>query len=192
MTTETPAGKTLMPLSGSSLLANPAGVFLFEATQMTGRSYITLKELAKQLKMDRSHCRRFVKRIGVKTEKRRPAGGGPLLLTVSNEDAEFIRNRRLELGFLDPEAVVKEACQDHPVASPKVNGIDIERREAVNRAVMLASELGREIELLNELGCTVQLEAWLHQGSESMTLPGLNGELTLEIGAYDSLTNNKE
>ena len=58
----------------------------------------------------------------------------------------------------------------------------------VDRAVELMSQLGETIETLNELGCIVQLETWFNDGSESVTLDRLNGEFRLEIGTYQSLT----
>ncbi len=64
--------------------------------------FVSLKALATELGMDRSHARRYVLRLGVKPQKRRtPDSGGQLTLTVSSSEAEFIKNRRNEQGFLD-------------------------------------------------------------------------------------------
>ncbi len=64
--------------------------------------FISLKALAAELGMDRSNARRYVLRLGVKPQKRRtPESGGQLTLTVSASEAEFIKSRRNEQGFLD-------------------------------------------------------------------------------------------
>jgi hypothetical protein len=70
--------------------------------------YISLKALAAELGMDRSHARRYVLRLGVEPKKRRtPDSGGQLTLTVSATEAEFIRGRRNEQGFLDSSKPVQ-------------------------------------------------------------------------------------
>ena len=73
--------------------------------------YISLKQLAGELGMDRSHARRYVLNLGVTPAKRRtPESGGQLTLTVSAQEAEFIRHTRGEQGFLDSQkAVTSEA-----------------------------------------------------------------------------------
>ena len=73
--------------------------------------YISLKQLAGELGMDRSHARRYVLNLGVTPAKRRtPESGGQLTLTVSAQEAEFIRHTRGEQGFLDSQkAVASEA-----------------------------------------------------------------------------------
>lgn len=64
--------------------------------------FISLKALAAELCMDRSHARCYVLRLGVKPQKRRtPESGGQLTLTVSASEAEFVKSRRNEQGFLD-------------------------------------------------------------------------------------------
>ncbi len=64
--------------------------------------FISLKALAAELGMDRSHARCYVLRLGVKPQKRRtPESGGQLTLTVSASEAEFVKSRRNEQGFLD-------------------------------------------------------------------------------------------
>jgi hypothetical protein len=70
--------------------------------------FISLKALAAELGMDRSHARRYVLRLGVEPKKRRtPDSGGQLTLTVSSSEAEFIRGRRNEQGFLDSSKPVQ-------------------------------------------------------------------------------------
>ena len=63
--------------------------------------YVSLKQLATELGMDRSHARRYVRNLGVTPAKRRtPDSGGQLTLTVSAQEAAFIRRTREEQGFL--------------------------------------------------------------------------------------------
>ena len=70
--------------------------------------YISLKALAAERGMDRSHTRRYVLRMGVKPKKRRtPESGGQLTLTICSSEAEFIRGRRNEQGFLDSSKPVQ-------------------------------------------------------------------------------------
>jgi hypothetical protein len=70
--------------------------------------YVSLKALAAELGMDRSHARRYVLRLGVEPQKRRtPDSGGQLTLTVSASEAESIRSRRNEQGFLDSSKPVQ-------------------------------------------------------------------------------------
>ena len=69
--------------------------------------YVSLKELAEELGMDRSHARKYVLNLGLKPVKRRtPDSGGQPALTVSAEEAEFIRRTRKEQGFLGSGTVV--------------------------------------------------------------------------------------
>ena len=51
--------------------------------------YVSLKQLAETLGMDRSHARRFVLRLGYKPVKRRTAeSGNQLALAVTAKEAE--------------------------------------------------------------------------------------------------------
>jgi hypothetical protein len=69
--------------------------------------YVSLKQLAKELGMDRSHARKYVLNLGVTPGKRRtPESGGQLTLTVSTQEAEFVRRTRAEQGFLDSQKPV--------------------------------------------------------------------------------------
>jgi len=69
--------------------------------------YVSLKRLAQELGMDRSHARRYVLNLGVTPAKRRtPDSGGQLTLTVSGQEADFIRRTRQEQGFLDSQRPV--------------------------------------------------------------------------------------
>lgn len=73
--------------------------------------YVSIKELAAELGMDRSHARRYVLNLGLEPVKRRtPDSGGQPTLTVSSEEADFIRRTRKEQGFLgSAKAVTTEA-----------------------------------------------------------------------------------
>ena len=63
--------------------------------------YVSLKELAIRLGMDRSHARRFLKKIGIPTHKRRmPDSNNQACLTVTEEQAERITEIRKNEGYL--------------------------------------------------------------------------------------------
>ncbi len=72
--------------------------------------FVSLKQLATELGMDRSHARRYVLRLGFTPHKRRTADSqNQLTLAVTNPEAEVIRNKRREAGFLEPaKPVVSE------------------------------------------------------------------------------------
>src|SRR5262249_52845205 len=62
--------------------------------------FISLKQLATELGMDRSHARRYVLRLGFTPHKRRtPNSQNQLTLAVTIPEAEVIRNKRREAGF---------------------------------------------------------------------------------------------
>jgi len=62
--------------------------------------HVSLKALAAELGMDRSHARRYVLNLGITPTKRRtPESGGQLALTVSASEAALIRRTRDEQGF---------------------------------------------------------------------------------------------
>lgn len=65
------------------------------------RAFVSIKELADLLGMDRSHARRYVLRLGYEPEKRRTAdSANQLTLTVTRAEAEAIVAKRREQGFL--------------------------------------------------------------------------------------------
>jgi hypothetical protein len=69
--------------------------------------YISLKQLAGELGMDRSHARKYVLNLGVTPAKRRTReSGGQMTLPVSAQEAEFIRHTREEQGLLDSQKPV--------------------------------------------------------------------------------------
>src|SRR5262249_19074644 len=72
--------------------------------------YVSLKHLASELGLDRSNTRKYVLRHGVRPHKRRTQdSANQLTLAVTVGEAEFIREKRREEGFLGtPKAVSKE------------------------------------------------------------------------------------
>lgn len=68
--------------------------------------YVLIKELAAEMGMDRSHARRYVLNLGVEPVKRRtPESRGQATLTVTADEADFIRRTRKEQGFLGSDQV---------------------------------------------------------------------------------------
>jgi len=69
--------------------------------------YVSLKELANRLGMNRSHARRYVLRLGFKPVKQRTVGSGnQLSLSVTRGEADEIVQRREEQGFSHLSRVV--------------------------------------------------------------------------------------
>ncbi|MEW6252455.1 MAG: hypothetical protein AB1716_17590 [Planctomycetota bacterium] len=69
--------------------------------------FISLKRLAEQLGMDRSHARRYVLRLGFHPKKRRTLdSANQLTLTLTAAEAQAIVAQRSEAGFLDSERAV--------------------------------------------------------------------------------------
>jgi hypothetical protein len=63
--------------------------------------YVSIKDLAKRLGMDRSHARRYVIRLGYSFHKRRtPDSGSQLTLCVTGAEADEITSQRRDKGFL--------------------------------------------------------------------------------------------
>lgn len=73
--------------------------------------FVSLKQLAGELGLDRSNTRKYVLKSGVRPHKRRtPDSGSQLTLALTMEEAERIRAKRREEGFLGSvKAVSKEA-----------------------------------------------------------------------------------
>ena len=64
--------------------------------------FVSLKNLATELGMDRSHARRYVHKLGIDPHKRRtPDSGNQLTLALTSDEAELVRQKRREEGFLD-------------------------------------------------------------------------------------------
>lgn len=68
---------------------------------MASDDYVSIKELAQRLGMDRSHARRYVLRLGYSFHKRRTAdSGSQLTLCVTGAEADAIASQRAEKGFI--------------------------------------------------------------------------------------------
>lgn len=68
---------------------------------MVSDDYVSIKELAQRLGMDRSHARRYVLRLGYSFHKRRtPDSRNQLTLCVTSAEADEIVSRRAEEGFI--------------------------------------------------------------------------------------------
>lgn len=64
--------------------------------------FVLLKTLADEFGLDRSNIRKYVKKIGVEPHYRRtPESKGQRTLAVTATEADLIRTRRREQGFLD-------------------------------------------------------------------------------------------
>lgn len=62
--------------------------------------YVSIKDLAKRLGMDRSHARRYVLKLGYSFHKRRtPDSGSQLTLCVTCAEADEISSQRADRGF---------------------------------------------------------------------------------------------
>jgi hypothetical protein len=73
---------------------------------MPSDEFVTMKELAKRLGMDRSHARRYVLRLGYSFHMRRtPDSVGQLTLCVTSGEADEICSQRRAQGF-DASTVV--------------------------------------------------------------------------------------
>jgi len=90
------------------------------------KAFVSIKHLAEELGMDRSHARRYVLKLGFKPQKRRTQdSGSQLTLTVSRQEAEAILKQRRDQGFtaegkaVEPEAGVFYVIQLVPELDPK-------------------------------------------------------------------------
>jgi hypothetical protein len=64
--------------------------------------FVSLKSLAVEVGLDRSNMRKYTLKVGVKPHKRcTPDSAGQLTLAVTSAEAEFIRKKRQEQGFLE-------------------------------------------------------------------------------------------
>lgn len=67
---------------------------------MVSDDYVSIKDLAKRLGMDRSHARRYVMKLGYSFHKRRtPESGSQLTLCVTSAGADEIAAQRADKGF---------------------------------------------------------------------------------------------
>ena len=73
---------------------------------MGKNDFVSIKDLARQLGMDRSHARRYVLKLGYPFQKRRTIdSGGQLTLCVALADAKQIATQRAGQGFTAPTIV---------------------------------------------------------------------------------------
>jgi len=62
--------------------------------------YVSLKQLAEELRLERSNIRKYVLKQGIHPHKRRtPDSASQLTLALTVDEAEFIRAKRREEGF---------------------------------------------------------------------------------------------
>lgn len=119
---------------------------------MDQEAYISIKHLAEELGMDRSHARRYVLKLGFKPQKRRtPDSGSQLTLTVTAKEAEAILNHRRDQGFnaqgkaVESEAGVFYIIQLVPELDPKRIklgfAIDVNDRLAQHRTAAPTAKL---------------------------------------------------
>jgi hypothetical protein len=67
---------------------------------VTDNEFVSIKDLAKRLGMDRSHARRYVMKLGYTFHKRRtPDSGNQLTLCVTSAEADQIVSQRADQGF---------------------------------------------------------------------------------------------
>lgn len=70
-------------------------------------TFVSLKQLALELNMDRSHMRKYVLALGIQPHKRRTADSHhQLTLAVDTAEADQIRQDRSKKGFVSSETVV--------------------------------------------------------------------------------------
>lgn len=68
--------------------------------------FVSIKDLARRLGMDRSHARRYVRKLGYTFHKRRTVdSGNQLTLCVIRAEADRIVSERAEKGFLESTVV---------------------------------------------------------------------------------------
>ena len=73
---------------------------------MVTDEYVSIRDLAKRLGMDRSHARRYVMKLGYSFHKRRtPDSGSQLTLCVTSAEADEIASQRAGKGFTDSTVV---------------------------------------------------------------------------------------
>ncbi len=80
---------------------------------MTAQSeeYVSLKDLASELGLDRSNMRKYVMKAGIQPHKRRtPDSGSQLTLVVTPDEADFVRQKRQDEGYGTDTAVTVSDC----------------------------------------------------------------------------------
>ena len=75
--------------------------------------YITIKDLAAELGIDSSNCRKFVRGMGLEMIRVRPPGTrGTPMVALSPEDAEKVRLERIARGFVVRERDVQPVLKN--------------------------------------------------------------------------------
>jgi len=70
------------------------------------KEYVTIKELADVLKMDRSGCLKYVKKMKINRFDVRPLEArGQTMSAITPEDAQLIIERREEEGYINGDVV---------------------------------------------------------------------------------------
>jgi hypothetical protein len=81
---------------------------------MNSDDFVSVKELAQRLGMDRSHARRYVLKLGYSFHKRRtPDSGSQLTLCVTESEAAEIAAHRANQGFTASTIVTREGAFTH-------------------------------------------------------------------------------
>ena len=81
---------------------------------MTMENLIPLRTLAEELGMDRSHLRRYVKRLGIEPGRTRTKDSrNQITLAITPSEANYVRNERHRAGF---------ASRDTPITSDGSRG----------------------------------------------------------------------
>jgi hypothetical protein len=72
--------------------------------------FVTLKDLAAEFGIDHSNVRKYVRKLGIATQRRRtPNSRNQLTDTLTQEEAECVRAKRREEGFLGSMKAVDAA-----------------------------------------------------------------------------------
>ena len=137
-------------------------------------SYVSLKSLAAELGMDRSHARRYVLNLGITPAKRRTAdSGGQLTLMVSAAEAELVRNTRTERGFAGAQSAVENEAgffyliQLVPEAIP--NRVKIGIADSVEKRLAEHRTAAPTAKLLKSWPCK---RSWDYAAMDSITRNG--------------------
>jgi len=76
-----------------------------------GEEYVSVKRLAEIINMDRSHAHRYIKKLGIKPQKRRMAdSNNQLANTVTEDEAALIIKQRKTTGFTAERIPVTTEC----------------------------------------------------------------------------------
>lgn len=101
-------GLTACYAAGIAIITNCCGFFWRHywkfsvlRSKLGNDDFVSIKDLAKRLGMDRSNARRYVLKLGYAFHKRRtPDSGSQLTLCVTSADADEIASQRADNGFI--------------------------------------------------------------------------------------------